>query len=89
MVVPTSTTPPDHPQSYHVQLSRNYHPNEEDDLPVWVKCDLVQSVSTNRLDRFKVGYRKYLCPKISPEDLQAVRIGLLHAVGFPALTKYL
>lgn len=86
MIVPTSTTPADHPQPYHVRLSRNYHPKEEDDLAVWAKCDLVQSVSMRRLDRFKVGHRKYYCPKISAEDLKAVRAGLLHALGFPALT---
>lgn len=89
MVVPTSTTPPDHPQPYHVRLSRNYHPNETGDLPVWAKCDLVQSVSMRRLDRFKVGPRRYLSPKISAADLTAVRRGLLHALGFPALTKSL
>ena len=88
-VVPTSTTPPDHPQPYHVRLSKNYHPNEQDDWPVWAKCDLLANVSLARLDRFKVGLRKYHAPRISHEDLRAVRIGLLHALGFPALTNHL
>ena len=89
MIVPLSTTPPDHPQPYHVRLSKNYHPNEDADLPVWAKCDLVQSVSMRRLDRFKIGPRRYLSPKIDAEDLAAVRRGLLHALGFPTLTAYL
>ncbi len=86
MVVPTSTTAPDHPQPYHVRLLKNYHPNEPDDLPVWAKCDLITNVSTARLDRFKVGYRKYVTPKISAADLAAVRQGVLAALGFPTLT---
>lgn len=88
-VVPTSTAAPHHPQPYHVLLSRNYHPNELDDVPVWAKCDLVANVSMARLDRFKVGRRRFFTPKISDADLRAVRIGLLYALGFPALTKYL
>ncbi len=88
-VVPTSTTAPDHPQPYHVSLSKNYHPNEDDGLPVWAKCDLVISVSMKRLDRFKVGIRKYYAPKIIDEDLRAVRVGMLHALGFPSLTQHL
>jgi uncharacterized protein YifN (PemK superfamily) len=63
VVVPTSTTEPAHPQPYHVRLSRNYHPNEPDDMAVWAKCDLITNVSYARLDRFKVGFRKYgECP---------------------------
>lgn len=86
-VVPTSTTPPDHPQPYHVRLSKNYHPNEPDDVPVWAKCDLLTNISMARLDRFRVGHRKYHAPRISSEDLQAVRVGILHALGFQALLK--
>ncbi len=88
-VVPTSTTPPDHPQPYHVRLSKNYHPGEPDDLAVWAKCDLLTNVSLARLDRFRVGVRKYYAPQISAEDLRAVRIGMLHALGFPKLTDRL
>lgn len=88
MVVPLSTTPADHPQPFHVRLSKNYHPLEDDDYPVWAKCDLICNVSFRRLDRFKVGHRKYFAPKISAEDLQAVRAGILSALGFPALTEH-
>ena len=69
MVVPISTQAPIQPQPFQVRLSRNYHPNEADDLPVWAKCDLVVSVSLRRLDRFKVGQRKYHTPKVSADDL--------------------
>lgn len=86
MVVPTSTTAPDHPQLFHVRLSRNYHPNEPDDLAVWAKCDLITNVSCARLDRFKVGFRQYHAPRITADDLRAVRAGVVAALGFPGLT---
>jgi mRNA interferase MazF len=82
MIVPTSTTEPKHPQEFQVRLSKNYHPTEPDDLPVWAKCDLVCSVSFARLDRFKSGMRSYVAPEISAEDLAAVRRGILAALGF-------
>ena len=88
-VVPTSTTAPEHPQPYHIRLSMNYHPNEPDDIPVWAKCDLLTNVSMVRLDRFRIGQRKYKTVKVSSEDLFAVRIGILHALGFPSLTQHL
>ena len=52
-------------------------------LEVWVKCDLVMSVSLARLDRIKVGDRKYVAPTISEDDLAAVIRGVLSGLGFP------
>jgi len=83
MVVPTSTTEPKHLQPYHVRLSRNYHPNEPDDLPVWAKCDLITNVSLVRLDRFRLPRRRYEAPRLTEEDLRAVRAGVLAALDFP------
>ena len=88
MVVPLSTAAPDYPQPFHVRLSANPHPNEPDDLPVWAKCDLITNVSLKRLDRFRVGQRRYYTPQISDDDLLAVRKGVLGALGFPRLTEY-
>ena len=83
MVVPTSTTPPKYPQPFQVRLSRNYHPNEDTAVAVWAKCDLITSVSFVRLDRFKISARQYLAPEVSAADLEAVRKGILAALGFP------
>ena len=88
-VVPISRTPPDHPQPYHVRLSKNPHPNQSEDDPVWAKCDLIANVSLVRLDRFRVGPRKYYSPRIDADDLRAVRKGILNALGFPGLTRRL
>lgn len=85
MVVPTSTTEPKHLQPYHVRLARNPHPNEPEERLVWAKCDLITNVSMARLDRFKVGYRKYYAPSISGKDLERVRAGVLAALGFANL----
>src|SRR5258707_15296036 len=85
MVVPTSTTAPLHPQPFQVSLSKNYHPNEPDEIAVWAKCDLIMSVSMDRLDRFHVGKRQFVAPTISEEDLKAVRRGIFAALGFPQL----
>jgi len=83
MVVPTSATAPMYAQPFHVRLSRNYHPNEDASLPVWAKCDLITNASMKRLDRFKVAQRQFIAPRISDEDLKAVRRGILAALGFP------
>ncbi|MGV0818356.1 type II toxin-antitoxin system PemK/MazF family toxin [Martelella sp. AMO21009] len=86
-VVPISLTPPKHDEKYAVKLSRNYHPKEEDDLTSWAKCDLVANVCFQRLSGFKVGRRKWDTPKMSEEDLKAVRAGVLFGLGFLDLIK--
>lgn len=80
-VVPISLTAPIHNLPFCVQLSKNYHPNEEDDLPCWAKCDMLMNLGLWRLDGFKVGRRKYVNPQATPEDLSAVKAGVLHGLG--------
>lgn len=82
IVVPLSTTAPKIAQHWHVKLKKNYHPNEDDNLDVWAKCDLITHVSLSRLDRFKVEHRKYLAPCIDSDDLEAIRKGIKSAFGF-------
>ena len=84
-IVPTSTTEPRNIQPYQVLLSKNYHPKEKDDVPVWAKCDLVANVSIERLDRFRVSRAKFIVPKVTAEDLASVRQGVLAALGFPSV----
>jgi len=73
------------PQPFHVRLSKNFHPLEPMMLPVWAKCDLICSVSFARLDRFRIDRRRYDAPMIPVDDLKAVRLGILAALGFPHL----
>lgn len=81
-VVPISTTAPRHEYPFVVRLSKNYHPKELDDFPCWAKCDMVMNIARHRLDGFKVGRRKYVNPQMDGHDLQAVRAGVMHALGF-------
>ncbi len=86
-VVPISLTPPHRLYPFHVQLSRNYHPQEEDDLACWAKCDLLMNISVARLNGFKTGRRKWVHPQATGEDLAAVRHGVIHALGLGSLLK--
>ena len=57
----------------------------------WAKCDMLATVSFERLDLFHTerdqeGKRKYLHPKLSSADLMRVRNGVLYALGMGNLT---
>ncbi len=80
-VVPISLTPPNKEYPFTVRLSKNYHPDEEDDLPCWAKCDMILNISKDRLSSFKVGRRKWHTPNASAEDLRAVKDGVIHGLG--------
>ena len=84
-VVPISTTAPIHDHDFVVRLSKNYHPNENDDLPCWAKCDMIMNIARWRLDGFKIGRRKWATPQASGDDLQAVRDGVIHGLGLDHL----
>ena len=86
-IVPISTTAPKHALPFVVRLSRNYRPDEDPSMPTWAKCDMLMNIGTRRLTAFKVGRRKYAYPTASPEDLKAVREGVLHGLGFGDLLK--
>lgn len=86
-IVPLSTTAPHTVYPYTVLLSKNYHPEEPDEPGVWAKCDMVLNVGRWRLDGFKVGRRKWAYPKASAEDLDLVRKGVLHGLGFGNLLE--
>lgn len=86
-VVPLSTTAPNHDLPFVVRLSKNYHPMEDDGLPVWAKCDMIMNIGRWRLDGFKVGRRKWETPQATGDDLAAVRHGVLHGLGLGSLIK--
>jgi uncharacterized protein YifN (PemK superfamily) len=86
-IVPISTTAPKHGLPFVVRLSKNYHPTEAADIPTWAKCDMVTNLGLHRLEQFKVGRRKYTYPTVTPEDLQAVREGVIHGLGLGHLLK--
>lgn len=80
-IVPISLTAPRHNLPFAVKLSKNYHPEEPDDLECWAKCDMVTNLAKARLDGFKVGRRQWVNPQISGDDLKAVRAGVVYSLG--------
>jgi uncharacterized protein YifN (PemK superfamily) len=80
-IVPISLTPPRHDLPFCYRLSRNYHPEEPDDLPCWAKADMLLNVGLYRLSAFKVGRRKYDYPTLTAEDLEGVRHAILCGLG--------
>ena len=84
-VVPISLTEPKHQLPFCFRLSRNYHPLEPDGLPCWAKGDIVMTVSTRRLNGFKIGRRKWEIPNLSAADLEGVRKAVQCGLGLDRL----
>jgi uncharacterized protein YifN (PemK superfamily) len=94
-VVPLRTTPPAGELLYQCQLELiEALPSPFTSTTMWVKADMLATVCFERLDLFRTerdrsGRRKFLTPKISPEDLIRVRCCVLHALGLGTLTRAL
>jgi mRNA interferase MazF len=89
-VVPLSTSPPPAGVAYAVRIAMAPPLPTPFDTPVmWAKCDMLATVGFDRLDLFRTerdqtGRRRYLHPKLSVEDLDRIRQGLLAALGMAA-----
>ncbi|HJW23477.1 MAG TPA: type II toxin-antitoxin system PemK/MazF family toxin [Rhodocyclaceae bacterium] len=80
-VVPLSTTVPTVLEDHHHELSKNPLPDKPH-ITCWAKCDMVATVSLQRLDRYRIhGTRNYVVPVISEADFQAIRHGVIAALG--------
>jgi uncharacterized protein YifN (PemK superfamily) len=92
-VVPLSTTPPDKVLPCHHKLSRNPHPDENPELEVWAKCDMVYTVSLSRVNYYKTKPRRggratyHSTLMTSPEDFQAIQRGTRYALGLDVLPE--
>ena len=79
-VVPISSTTPNDPKSYHCLLTEPPIEGRPLGEEAWVKCDMLYTVSFERLDkphrRTRAG-REYYMPRITGDDwnkiLEAVR----------------
>lgn len=73
-VVPISSTPPIQQEDWHHLLREN--PLSSDGyLELWVKCDMIYTVSFDRLDKIHKKTRKgreYYVPQLSDEDMKGV-----------------
>jgi uncharacterized protein YifN (PemK superfamily) len=83
-VVPLSSTAPQIVEPWHVPISAASYPIARG--PMWAKCDMIATVSMDRLDRVKVkvgGVRSYQAFLASPADLAAILAGVRAALGLP------
>ena len=89
-VIPLSTTPPDPVESYHAEIKLPFAlPPPYDAETQWVKGDMVNTVSFDRLNLIRLGKdqtgkRRYLLTPIGSELLEVVQRCLLAGVS---LTK--
>ena len=75
-VVPLSTTAPDKVEGHHHLLSSNPKPGESKDKQVWAKCDMVSTLSTERLELFSIRTRQgrtTVNAHVSDADFQAIK----------------
>lgn len=86
-VVPLSGTAPGHAVDYVVRIELDQPLPEPFPEPVWwAKCDMIATVSFDRLDMFRTdrdqeGKRQYLQPKLDEEQFAAVKNGVLAGLG--------
>jgi uncharacterized protein YifN (PemK superfamily) len=74
-VVPLSTTAPQVVMDWHHPLACDPCPLFSNGSQVWAKCDMLYTVSFERLDKFHRKTRKgreYYVPSISLDDLAAI-----------------
>lgn len=91
MVVPLSKTAPNPIEKHHHLLDPASLPKSLKSRGSWAKCDMLMTVSLDRLDRIldgrgPHGARKYIVGRVTPADFRAIRVGILYAVGLNSLT---
>jgi uncharacterized protein YifN (PemK superfamily) len=77
-VVPLSTTQPTVMEPYHYQLPVNPVPAYKS-RTCWAKCDMISTVSLERLDRLKDGWTRVV-PMVTLADLGAIRLCVVNAL---------
>ena len=88
-VVPLSTTAPNLVEAHHYRLKQNPLPDSPS-IVVWAKCDMLAVVSIERLDQIRTargpdGKRQYLKIQIGQEQFDAIRRGVISALGLASL----
>jgi len=86
-VVPLSTTRPDPVLAFHVRIDEQRLPRVMSNHATWAKCDMLYTLSLDRLDRIRcgrnraTGQRVYETGRISVEELAMVRRAIAFALG--------
>jgi len=85
-VVPLSATAPEHSQPYHHELSKNPRPDSDFMKSIWAKCDMLYTVSTDRLfahyTRTRRGGRQSVRIRLPATDFTEIRRCVAIALGF-------
>lgn len=90
-IVPLSTTPPDPIMPYHYLLENLEQLNDHfNSSKAWAKCDLIYTVSYERLSLFfkgkdDNGKRIYRYPSVTEEQLRQIRLCIMKSLGFTNL----
>jgi mRNA interferase MazF len=92
-VVPLSTKAPNVVCDHHHLLDPESLPTPLRKRQAWAKCDMIATVSHQRLDRYKVrtrdGTRLYLKATAIPEDMKAIQRAMLCGLSLSHLTGHL
>lgn len=76
-VVPLSASAPGRIQPYHYELPKDPRPDGNSMHPIWAKCDMVYTVSLERLEmhytRTRRGGRQSVRVQLPPESFAAIR----------------
>lgn len=85
-VVPLSTTVPDPVEAFHHRMDARSLPGGLATRETWAKCDMIATVSLERLDRVLIGRdpagkRIYVADPVAADDLAAIRRGVMIALG--------
>jgi len=81
-VVPLSTTPPHRTEPYHHQVTLDRPlPYPFGAATMWAKCDMLATVSFDRLALIKIRPRQYIKPMLSAADMNRIRTCIMHALG--------
>lgn len=80
-VIPLSTTPPRPVEPYHCRMNSDSLPGKLAEFETWAKCDMLYTVSLERLDRVRIsksrgGKRRYVAQSVTEDDWQAIRRGV-------------
>ena len=89
-VVPLSTAAPNPVEPFHHRMNPRSVPVELGTQESWAKCDMLCTVSLERLDRVLVnqgGRRVFVAPRVQDEDLDAIRQGVVSALGLDAWAR--
>jgi len=90
VVVPLSSVAPNPVMGFHHRLDPSSLPTSMRRSPSWAKCDMITTVSRERLDRVMngrdaLGRRYFVTHRVTPADLRAIQRGILVALHMSAV----